>query len=61
MMVMNYHNSKSKLVSTPEILCLCACSCEWYCPTEHSHMLEFGNITSLDVLMDVSPLKYVWN
>ena len=50
------------LLSTPETLCLCTCSCEQYCPTEHSHMLAIGNITFLDVLlMDVSSLKYVWN
>lgn len=29
---------------------------------QSSHMLAFGNITFLDVLlMDVSSLKYVWN
>lgn len=28
---------------------------------EHNHMLEFGKITFLDVPMDVSTLKYVWN
>lgn len=37
------------------------CRCEWYCPTEHSLMLMFGNLTFLDVLMDVSSLKCVWN
>lgn len=25
------------------------CRCEWYFPTEHNHMLTFGNITFLDV------------
>lgn len=37
------------------------CRCEWYYPTEHNHMLTFGNITFSDVLMDVSSLKYAWN
>lgn len=35
--------------------------CDWNCPTEHNPVLGFGNVTVLDVLVDVSTLNYVWN
>lgn len=35
--------------------------CDRYCPTEHKHTVDHGDVTFLDVLTALASLKYVWN